>query len=354
VNPFVDLCLINALSNHVVTSSSTIGQMDNIVSKASPQFAQDVLSGLGAENKFLLSRYFYDAEGDRLFQAIMASPEYYLTDCEHEIFEQQGIAIAKALAADGPFELDELGSGDGLKTRLLLDALHSIGADFTYRPVDISANSLQLLSDHLCDDRPWLKMDPIHGDYMQELAKAQLADTSSVGPRKVIMFLGSNLGNYQQPQALAFLQLIKGTMRQQDALLIGLDLQKDPEVIRAAYNDAGGHTRDFNLNLLSRMNRELGANFDLTAFEHAPEYDAETGAARSFLKSKQSQIVHIAALGKDFHFSEGEKIFMEISQKYSSQQLGLLATGAGFEIKQKYFDSRDYFTDQIWVPGKSN
>ena len=324
--------------------------MDNIVSKASPQFAQDVHSGLSAKNKFLLSRYFYDAEGDRLFQSIMASPEYYLTDCEHEIFEQQGIAIATALAAEGPFELDELGSGDGLKTRLLLDALHSIGADFTYRPVDISANSLQLLSNRLCADRPWLKMNPIHGDYMQELAKAQLGDTTSVGPRKVIMFLGSNLGNYQQAQALAFLQLIKGTMRQNDALLIGLDLQKDPVVIRAAYNDAGGRTRDFNLNLLSRMNRELGADFDMTAFEHAPEYDPDTGAARSFLRSKQLQTVHVAALAKDFHFSEGEKIFMEISQKYNRELIDTLAKGAGFHVDKEYFDSRDYFTDQIWVP----
>ena len=324
--------------------------MDNIVSNFSPQFAQDVNSGLSSENKFLLSRYFYDAEGDRLFQAIMSSPEYYLTDCEHEIFEQQGIEIATALAADGPFELDELGSGDGLKTRLLLDALHTIGADFTYRPVDISANSLQLLSDRLCHDRPWLKMNPIHGDYMQVLNEGQLADESSPGPRKVIMFLGSNLGNYQQAQALAFLKLIKGTMRQSDALLIGLDLQKDPTVIRAAYNDAEGHTREFNLNLLTRMNRELGANFNLTTFTHAPEYDPASGAARSYLVSKQTQTVHIAALEKDFHFSEGEKIFMEISQKYNPQLINTLANGAGFQVDKQYQDSRNYFTDQVWIP----
>ena len=111
-----------------------------------PYFAEDVLRGLGSENKYLSSRYFYDARGDGLFQAIMASPEYYLTDCEHEIFAEQGKQIAEALAKAGPFELDELGSGDGLKTRLLLDALHTTGVDFTYRPVDISANSLELLS----------------------------------------------------------------------------------------------------------------------------------------------------------------------------------------------------------------
>jgi len=313
------------------------------------QFAADVLSGLSAKNKFLLSRYFYDAQGDRLFQSIMASPEYYLTDCEHEIFEQQGRQIAESLAAAGPFELDELGSGDGLKTRLLLDALHDIGADFTYRPIDISANSLQLLSGRLSEGRPWLKLNPIHGDYMRELAAAQLQDPDSKGPRKVIMFLGSNLGNYREAQALEFLRLIRGTMRRQDALLIGLDLQKDPAVIRAAYDDADGHTRDFNLNLLHRINRELGADFDTTSFEHAPQYDPATGAARSFLRSKRSQLVHITALNKDFHFADGEKISMEISQKYSRQQIEGLAEGSGFRIEHEYFDSRHYFTDQIWT-----
>jgi L-histidine N-alpha-methyltransferase len=324
--------------------------MDNIVSKPSIQFAHDVHSGLSAENKFLLSRYFYDAEGDRLFQAIMSSPEYYLTDSEFEILGQQGIEIATALAADGPFELEELGSGDGLKTQLLLDALHTIGADFIYRPVDISANSLKLLSDRLCTDRPWLKMNPIHADYMQELTATQISDSSPIGPRKVIMFLGSNLGNYRHDEALTFLRLIKGTMRQKDALLIGLDLKKDSAIIRAAYNDAAGHTRGFNMNLLTRMNRELGANFDLNTFEHTPEYDESTGAARSFLKSNQSQTVHIAALDKDFYFAKDEKIFMEISQKYDRKLVEALTNGTGFKVAKEYQDSRNYFTNQIWVP----
>lgn len=314
-----------------------------------PLFAADVVEGLSAGRKHLSSRFFYDAEGDHLFQAIMASPEYYLTDCEHEIFAQQGKQIAESIASAGPFELDELGSGDGLKTQLLLDALYSIGAEFTYRPVDISANSLDLLSERLSKGRPWLKINPIHGDYMHELAAAQLQDQHSACPRKVIMFLGSNLGNYVNAKALNFLKLIRGTMRPGDALLIGLDLQKDPAVIKAAYNDAAGHTRDFNLNLLRRINRELGGDFNLSAFEHTPEYDEATGAARSFLTSKVSQSVQIDALGQSFHFAEGEKIFMEISQKYSRQQIASLAEGAGFRIGSEYFDSRHYFTDQIWL-----
>jgi len=313
-----------------------------------PCFAEDVLRGLGSENKYLSSRYFYDARGDGLFQAIMASPEYYLTDCEHEIFAEQGKQIAEALAKAGPFELDELGSGDGLKTRLLLDALHTTGVDFTYRPVDISANSLELLSTRLSKGRPWLKINAIHGDYMQALTAAQLPDPPPPGPRKVIMFLGSNLGNYQEAKALGFLKLIRGTMRPGDALLIGLDLQKEPAVIRAAYNDGGGHTRAFNLNLLSRINRQLDGNFDLSRFEHVPEYDEATGAAKSYLKSTRSQSVYIAALEQEFQFGEGESIFMEISQKYSRAQIARLAQGSGFQIQHEFYDSKHYFTDQIW------
>lgn len=315
-----------------------------------PQFAAHVLEGLSATHKFLSSRYFYDAEGDRLFQAIMRSPEYYPTNCEQEIFERQGVQIAQSLATGAAFELEELGSGDGLKTQFLLDALHSINASFTYRPIDISANSLKLISNRLCANRPWLKMNAIHSDYMQHLRSNQLASRDSEGPRKAVMFLGSNLGNFQHDSAVEFLSLIRGSMRDGDALLIGLDLQKEPAVIRAAYNDAGGHTRDFNLNLLHRMNRELGANFSISDFRHAPEYDPETGAACSFLVSTKPQTVYIEALQKSFKFAEGEKIFMEISQKYSTQQIEDLATESGFKVKEAFFDSRRWFTDQIWVP----
>jgi len=315
-----------------------------------PQFCAHVLEGLVATNKYLSSRYFYDAEGDRLFQAIMGSPEYYPTDCEQQIFEQQGVQIAEALAAGGAFELEELGSGDGLKTQLLLDALHSLDAEFTYRPLDISANSIGLLTDRVCKNRPWLKMDPIHADYMQHLRANQLSASDTQRPRQVVMFLGSNLGNFKHDKAVEFLRLIRGTMRSEDAMLIGLDLQKEPAVIRAAYNDAGGHTRDFNLNLLHRINRELGGNFTVSDFKHAPEYDPETGAACSFLVSTCKQTVHISALQKSFEFAAGEKIFMEISQKYNQPQIESLAAESGFEVQQAFYDSRRWFTDQIWAP----
>jgi dimethylhistidine N-methyltransferase len=308
------------------------------------EFARSVLEGLDSPRKSLSSRYFYDARGDQIFQAIMATPEYYLTDSEFEILDQQGAELADALMDGRPCEFIELGSGDGLKTSLLLDALHRQEKSWIYRPVDISNNSLELLRQRLSPTRPWLDMRPIHGNYVEVLER-MIPD----GNRRVFMFLGSNLGNFTENNAVRFLRLIRSAMVQGDALLIGLDLKKDPEVIRAAYNDSGGHTRDFNLNLLLRINRELAADFDLDCFEHCPEYDPETGAAHSFLRSLTSQSVRVETLDRSFQFEQGETIFMEISQKYDDDMLGRISDRAGFVIANCFYDSKHWFSDQIWV-----
>jgi len=310
-----------------------------------PEFAQHVLEGLSGEGKSLSSRYFYDDRGDRLFQAIMSSPEYYLTDCEFEILREQGGAIARELMIGGACEFIELGSGDGQKVGLLLDAIHRQSSDWIYRPIDISDHSLELLGSNLLPTRPWLKLDPIHGNYHEVLESLQPEDS-----RRVFMFLGSNLGNFGVRGSLEFLQEISRSMGASDALLIGLDLMKDPEVIRAAYNDAAGHTRDFNLNLLKRINRELGGDFDLEGFEHQPEYDPDTGAAQSWLTSRRAQSVSIDVLGKRFEFEAGERIFMEISQKYDDEMIGKICAEAGFEVDAAFYDSRHWFTDQVWRP----
>ena len=311
-----------------------------------PTFAKHVLEGLSRSKKFLPSRYFYDARGDRLFQSIMASPEYYLTDCELEIFETQGDELARALMTDRSCELIELGSGDGLKTSLLLDALHEHHQDWVYRPVDISDNSLDLLEQRLVPDRPWLDFQAIHADYMDLLREFEPG-----GIRRVFMFLGSNLGNYTSRQAITFLRLIHVAMAPGDALLVGLDLKKDPDVIRAAYNDAAGYTRDFNLNLLARINRGLGGDFNLDSFEHVPVYDLASGTARSSLRSRVEQNVRVAALDRVFHFHQGEAIHMEISQKYDEALIGELTSASGVIVDQVFTDSRNYFTDQVWVYG---
>lgn len=310
------------------------------------QFASDVLEGLQSEPKYLQSRYFYDARGDRLFQAIMASPEYYLSDCELEILQRHGGEISAAISGAQPFELLELGSGDGRKISVLLDALHELGVEFTYCPVDISSNSLDLLTAHLCATRQWLRMEPMHANYMDLLAGIRGGER-----RRVFAYMGSNLGNFRNNHAVSFLRSVGGAMGPSDNLLIGLDLQKDPCVIRAAYNDSTGHTRDFNLNLLVRINRELGGEFDPLRFEHVPEYDPETGAACSYLRSDRDQEVRIAAIGRSFHFDTGERIFMEISQKYDQAMIDSLAARAGFRITHDFRDTRDWFSDQVWCPG---
>ena len=315
-----------------------------IAAEFDPTFAKHVLEGLGRPEKYLPSRYFYDARGDRLFQSIMASPEYYLTDCELEIFETQGGELARALMTDRSCELIELGSGDGLKTSLLLDALHERHQDWIYRPVDISENSLDLLEQRLVPDRPWLDFQAINADYM-DLLRGFEPD----GIRRVFMFLGSNLGNYTNRQAITFLRLIHAAMTPGDAFLVGLDLKKDPDVIRAAYDDAAGYTRDFNLNLLARINRELGGDFNLDSFEHVPDYDLASGTARSSLRSRVEQNVRVAVLDHAFHFHKGESIHMEISQKYDETLIGELTSASGFIVKQAFIDSRNYFTDQVWV-----
>ncbi len=307
-------------------------------------FAKHVLKGLSSPEKFLSYRYFYDARGDRLFQSIMASPEYYLTGCELEIFENRGDELAQALMTEGPCELIELGSGDGLKTSLLLDALHEHHQDWVYRPVDISDNSLDLLQQRLIPGRPWLDFQAIHADYMELLREFQPG-----GIRRVFMFLGSNLGNFTSRQAITFLRLIRSAMAPGDAFLVGLDLKKDPDVIRAAYNDAAGHTRDFNLNLLARINRELGGEFELELFEHVPDYDEDSGTARSGVRSRVEQNVQVAALNRVFHFSRGENIHLEISQKYDEALIGDLSSASGFVVEKSFVDSRNYFTDQVWV-----
>ncbi len=307
-------------------------------------FAKHVLDGLSGPRKSLPSRYFYDARGDRLFQSIMSSPEYYLTGCELEIFETRGDELARALMTDRSCELIELGSGDGLKTSLLLDALHEHHQDWVYRPVDISDNSLNLLEQRLVPGRPWLDFQAIHANYMDLLREFKPG-----GVRRVFMFLGSNLGNYTSGQAISFLRLIRAAMAPGDAFLVGLDLKKDPDVIRAAYNDAAGYTRDFNLNLLARINRELGGDFKLESFEHVPDYDVASGTARSGLRSRVEQNIRVAALDRVFHFRKDETIHTEISQKYDQALIGELSSASGFVVSKAFVDSRNYFTDQIWV-----
>ena len=311
------------------------------MTKNNNDFADSVAHGLGAAEKNLSSRYFYDSRGGQIFQAIMSSQEYYLTRSETEIFATQAGVITQAFPADA--DLVELGAGDGTKTEILLREMLATSKSFRYQPIDISSSSLSALCDRLSAELPGVQLLPTAGEY--EAASSTLPPQSA--PR-VFMLLGSNIGNFAPPQAADFLHRIGAYMNAGDRLMIGVDLKKDPRVIRAAYNDSQGLTRDFNLNLLRRINRELGGGFDLETFEHYASYDPDSGACKSFLVSKNKQSVPIQALNRTVDFHAGECIFMEISQKYSRQGLAELASNAGFEVLEHFEDAQQYFCDQIW------
>ena len=308
------------------------------------RFAEDVDKGLSAETKFLSSRYFYDKAGDRLFQKIMRMPEYYLTDCEYEIFEQQKAAILKTLDIDEHFDLVELGAGDGYKTKLLLRHFLD-NADFEYFPVDISINALEQLRQSLSEQFPELHVHPLNHEYFKALEELNSFDKSP----KLILFLGSNIGNFTLDRADHFFYKLHQVMNPGDQVLCGIDLKKDPEVILEAYNDAAGITRDFNLNLLVRINRELGGNIDPAKFRHYPTYDPQSGECRSYLVSLTDQEITLEVTHKKYHLRKHEAIHTETSRKYSLQEIENLASHNGFRVKRHFVDSRNYFTDSLWI-----
>ncbi|MCU0447988.1 MAG: L-histidine N(alpha)-methyltransferase [Microscillaceae bacterium] len=309
------------------------------------QFAQDVQQGLSASAKYLSSKYFYDTVGSQLFQNIMELPEYYLTACEYEILQTHQTELGKYLAAgvDG-FELLELGAGDGLKTKILLRNFLQNNYHFRYLPVDISPSALHNLTEDLHKNLPNLTVQPLVSEYF--VALSQLP--ASADTRKVVLFLGSNLGNFNHTQALFFLQSLRQGLQKGDLLLIGLDLQKQPDLILAAYNDSQGVTKAFNLNLLQRINRELGANFDLANFMHYPLYDPYEGCAKSFIISKLAQEIYIEQLACRFELGAWEAIHTEVSYKYTLSGIAQLARQSGFVVKQNFLDHRSYFCDSLW------
>lgn len=309
------------------------------------QFAADVLEGLSARPKHLSSKYFYDDEGSRLFQEIMNLPEYYLTGCELEIYEKQANDIFKEFAnGSKAFDLIELGAGDGTKTAVLVKHFLECDADISYSPIDISQEALDALTTKFNSEFPTLRMDAKQGDYFQILRSLRNAG----GRRKVLLFLGSNIGNFTLEQSVNFFRDLRAVMNPNDLLFIGFDLQKDPHVIANAYDDSQGVTARFNLNLLARINRELGGQFDLDKWTHYAVYRPVQCAARSFLISREKQKVRIEALGRCFDFEQWEAVFMEISQKYTLQMIEDIAAESGFAIKKHFFDTRNYYCDSLW------
>jgi dimethylhistidine N-methyltransferase len=326
---------------------STLTQTDSNTASTdkTQQFYDDVIAGLNTSPKRLNSKYFYDANGDKLFQDLMNCPEYYPTNCELEIFSEKTDEIANALIGGGDaFDLIELGAGDAMKSTYLLKHLLEKKADFTYLPIDISDNVISYLNITLPVTLPGINITGLNGEYFDMLKKAAAISSR----RKVVLFLGSNIGNMPVPEAIEFCRVLRSHLSEGDMVLIGMDLTKDPKVVLAAYNDEGGITKRFNLNLLERINRELNANFDLTKFDHYPTYDPETGSCKSYLISLEDQQVTIG--GKEtIAFSKNEYIYMEISQKFTVMQTDQMALNAGFAPVDRFFDTKKWFIDAIWI-----
>ncbi|MEP0265034.1 L-histidine N(alpha)-methyltransferase [Dokdonia sp.] len=307
-------------------------------------FAKDVTQGLTSFPKTLSSKYFYDKKGDALFQDIMAMPTYYLTNSEHEIISSQKEAISNYFKGSNGFDLIELGAGDGKKTKVLLNYLTQENIDFTYLPIDISQNVLDGLKKSVEEEIPGIDIKPQQGTYFEVLDDLVHYNTR----KKVIMVLGSNIGNLLHPMAIEFLANIRKGMNANDLLFMGFDQKKNPQTILDAYNDKEGITAAFNKNVLHRINHEMDANFDVDQFLHWEVYDPETGTAKSYLVSKKEQQVYINALELEVNFKAWETIHTEISQKYDDAIVSWLASEAGLQIVDQFIDSKGYYKNYLF------
>jgi len=308
-------------------------------------FARDVIEGLSKTPKSISSKHFYDARGSRLFQRITGLPEYYLTRCEVEILETHSQRIAAEFGA-APLRLIELGVGDGHKTAVILRQLLEGEADIQFAPIDICSDAICVATESLCRRFPELT-SRIHG-----IAAEYLDGLASLGPRdgrrNVVLFLGSNIGNLSLSEARHFLRRVASTLMPGDLLLVGFDLKKDVGVLEQAYNDASGVTREFNFNLLDRINRELGGDFARDRFAHYAPYNPRFGCMESWLVSRTRQSVKLGAVDRQFEFEAWEGILVERSHKYNLDDIEALAASSGFLVRDHFVDRRRYFADSLW------
>ncbi|SPE50131.1 Histidine-specific methyltransferase EgtD [Verrucomicrobia bacterium] len=304
------------------------------------RFRRDVLAGLSTPKKTLPCKYLYDENGVRLFETICELEEYYVTRTELSILEQN---IDEIVALLGPkANLVDLGSGNCLKTGLLLDHLEQPAS---YSPVDVAYPQLLECSARLALAYPGLAVQPVCADYTRQFT---LPAPPAASGAATFFFPGSTIGNFEPEEAVRFLQRIARLCGSAGGLLVGFDLKKSPQMLHAAYNDAKGVTAQFNLNLLARVNRELQGGFDLDQFQHWAFYNASAGRIEMHLVSCRQQTV--AVNGHHFAFAEGESILTEHSYKYTLDQFRGLAARAGFEAARCWSDARRWFSLQYLVP----
>ena len=305
------------------------------------QMAVDVRRGLTAASKTLPPKYFYDARGSELFDEITRLPEYYPTRTERGILRDR---VAEVAAATGAETLIELGSGTSEKTRLLLHALRSAGSLRRFVPFDVDPAILKDASAAVQAEFPGLEVEPIVGDFEQHLAALPS------GPRRLLAFLGSTIGNLEPAPRATFLRSVRSTLRPGDAFLLGTDLVKAPERLVAAYDDAAGVTAAFNQNVLAVLNRDLGADFDVEQFDHVAVWDARNEWIEMRLRSRIEQVVRVPALDLTVRFARGEEVRTEISAKFRRSGVTAELVAAGLEPRQWWTDPAGDFALSLAVP----
>ena len=312
-------------------NSSAVPQQ--ISTLESSDFLADAIAGLSSNPHMLPCKYFYDERGAGLFQKICELPEYYITRTEIDVLDGNRSDIAAQLGAN--IQLIGLGTGAGTKTRILIEALQSPAV---YIPVDISEKQLRESTNLFQKIFPDLEVLPVCADYLQPVV---LPSARHKAARNIVYFPGSTIGNFEPSEAIEFLSRIANVCREDGGLLIGVDLKKDPHLLEAAYNDAAGVTAQFNLNVLERVNRELGADFDLDQWRHRAIYNATAGRIEMYLISEVDQFVHIDE--QKFHFRRSEKITTEYSYKYAPEEFAELAANSGFKFVRMWTDNARLF-----------
>lgn len=315
----------------------------NLLSPAIQDFAKEVQQGLSASPKSINSRFIYDDEGSRLFEKIMKLEEYYPTDCEYEILSRQGRSFVN-LIGNEPFNLVELGAGNGEKTAVLLNHYQQAGKRFTYFPIDISSLAVQMAEEKMQNDMPQVTTRGITAEYFEGL---KWLKNNSNQPN-IVLFMGGNIGNFSPEESHRFLNDLQESLKSDDILIIGCDLVKDYDTILRAYNDSQGITRDFQLNLLHRINRELGGHLDVDKFMYYPIFNPAKSAIESYLVSLEEQEVYVEALDQHFSFGAYEPVHTEYSFKFTTAKLEEMAASAGFSVTTHLFDNRNYFVNSIW------
>lgn len=315
--------------------------------KSVASFASDVLEGLSQKPKSIPPKYLYDKMGSELFEKICELPEYYPTRTERGILEGYADEMAEGAVED--MVLAELGSGSSTKTRMLIEAILDRCDHLHYMPIDFSRSILVESAERLLEEFPGLRVTALVSDYYTALAALKKHPAT----KKMILFLGSSIGNFEISEAVELVQKIRAAMNGEDEALIGIDLKKDPAILEPAYDDAQGVTAAFNLNLLRRINRELDGHFDLNTFRHLAFYNAERGRVEMHLQSEIEQRVPIDRLKKAFFFEKGETIHTENSHKFSIEEIEALGARSDLQLRASWVDDNQWFSLNLFKPQTS-